>query len=102
MKSHPKLKLPSLVVFKRLSIRARTVWFAKWAKTKRGSYDYCDVQGCALYHFGCAITSKTSSAGSQSFSTPEQVMVTTGWEAHNEPHTYVALSKRLTAHLAAS
>lgn len=105
-RAKPALRLPTLAAFKKLTIRSRIRWFAKWAATKRGDYDYDEPRACALYQFGRAISSRVIEAGGDDFSigTGPSIEVL-GQEGKvtfavcTEPYTFAALTKRLNAHL---
>ncbi len=102
-----KLKLPTLTVFKKLSLPERTQLFARWVEAKEGLYSYYDTHNCPLAQFGRALSPSIHEACSESIwpdvNDPDtQIKVVNGEGASalcREPLTFTDLAKRLSKHL---
>lgn len=103
VKRRTKLKLPTLVAFKKLPLIERTKWFARWAKTKRRRYEFMEPTDCPLAQFGAAISSTTRSGGVNDidFAGGRVPVFPWAWNVLiDRPATFPALAERLAAHIA--
>lgn len=103
LKSVAPFKLPTLAAFVKLPLIERTKVFAAWVKTQKGDYDYGSTSKCPLGQFGQAISGGYAEGSTDDFTVgSDRYQVSEKCFVCDYPHTFAALSQRLTAHLASS